>query len=239
MKFKVFTLSIIILSTFVIIYSAALIYSKNEFYPTANKGRLLTNSAKINIEQALAKNGFTNEIKSQYSFTVIDLGGRVLSSSITKYKKDMVINLKDFIEYDNKASPEEPGLVKYSTPLIINNTQIGTAIFLISKADFFNVLPIASTLLNILPMIISLIIIIIIAISIYVFSENDILAPLTELHKSARRILKGDFSYKTQYDYDSEIGSFCHDFEAMRDELKLSKEKEIAIKIKRALIIIA
>lgn len=230
LKLKIFTLSIIILIIITLIYSSILIYNKNTVYPTANKGRLLTNSLKNNIEEALVKNDFNTEIKSPYSYTVIDLSGKVLYSNIDKYSKNHVVNLKDFIEYDNKTSLEEPDFIKYSTPLIINSTQVGTAIFLISKDEFLSISPVSSTLINLTPIIIALIIIIILTIFMYTFLKKDILAPLTTLHESSRRILKGDFSYKIKYDYDSEIGSFCHDFEAMRDEIKFSKEKEIIIK---------
>lgn len=230
LKLKIFTSTSIILVAAILIYSVFLIYNKNTFYPTANKGRILTNSAKTNIEEALAKNNFNAEIKSPYSYVVIDSNGRVLYSSINRYPKDSVVNMKEFIEYDNKTSLEEPDVIKYSAPMIINNTQVGTAIFLIPKDEFLSVSPSISTLINLIPIITALIIIIILIISIYVFLKKDILAPLSMLHESARRILKGDFSYKVQYDYDSEIGSFCHDFEAMRDEIRFSKEKEEAIK---------
>lgn len=229
-KLKVFTLSVILLVTFVVIYSAALMYSKNSSYPTVNKGRILTNSVKINIEEALVKGDLSSEIKSHYPFAVIDLKGKVMCSSITKYKKDEITNLNDFIEYDNKAFSENTGFIKYSTPLIINNTQVGTAIFLIPKEEFLSVSPWVSTLLNLIPIMISLLIIVILVIHVSAFSKKDILYPLSALHESARKILKGDFSYRIRYDYDNEIGSFCHDFEAMRDELKFSKDKEIAIK---------
>lgn len=230
LRLKLFTLSIILLAAFVIIYSATLIYSKNSFYPTANKGRILTSSIKLSLEEALVKNDLAY-INSKYPFAVIDLNGKVLNSSISKYKKDKVINLNDFIEYDNSASLEEPGLIKYSTPLSLNNVQIGTAIFLIAKKDILPLKPGVSTLLALIPIAIALLLIIILIIYVYVFLKKDILSPLATLHKSASRILKGDFSYKINYDYDSEMGTFCHDFEAMRDEFKFSKEKELAIKI--------
>ena len=229
-KFKALTLSIIILSVFVIIYSSVLIYRKNLFYPTVNKGRVLTNSVKLNIEEAIEKREFTTKINSHYPFAAIDLDGKVLLSSISKYNKDMVIGLNDFIEYDNKASAEDNETIKYSAPLIIDNRQIGTAIFLIPKEEFFDGSPKVLTFFNIMPILISLVIIIALVIYASVFSKKDIFAPLASLHKSARSILKGDFSYKIKYDYDSEMGSFCHDFEAMRDELKFSKEKESIIK---------
>ncbi|WP_041710791.1 histidine kinase dimerization/phospho-acceptor domain-containing protein [Clostridium pasteurianum] len=231
-KLKVLSLSIIVLITFVIIYSSALIYNKNTFYPTVNNGRLLTSSIKTNIEEALIKRDFTTPLKTDFPYAVIDLNGRVLSSSIVKYKKDTVVNLNDFMEYDNKASLEQPEIIKYTEPLIIDNTQVGTVIFLIPKDKFLSIAPGFLTFLNIIPITIALLIIIILVILTYIFTRKDILSPLATLHESARRILKGDFSYKIQYDYDTEIGLFCHDFEAMRDELKYSKEKEVSIKSK-------
>ncbi|MHC1684654.1 MAG: ATP-binding protein [Clostridiaceae bacterium] len=230
LKLKVYILSIIIVITFIAIYSAILIYKKNTFYPTANKGRVLTNSIKLNIEEALEKNDYAKDIESQYPYAVVDLNGKVLYSSISEYKRDSIINLKDFIEYDNKTSREWTGLIKYSTSLVINNKQLGTAIFLLPKEEFLADSPSTLTLLNLVPIFIGLTIIIILTIYIYGFSKKDILDPLVTLHESARRILKGDYSYKVNYDYDSEIGSFCHDFEVMRDEIKSSKEKELAIK---------
>ena len=51
--------------------------------------------------------------------------------------------------------------------------------------------------------------------------KKDVLLPLASVHESARKILKGDFSYEIHYDYDTEMGLFCHDFEAMRDDLSI------------------
>ena len=230
-KTKAFSLSVIVLVTFVMIYSAFLIYNKNNYYPTVNKGRLLTYSIKINMEEALEKNELIPALKSDYFYAVIDLNGKVLVSSISEYNKDSRVNLKDFLEYDNKASVKQPGLIKYTVPLIIKNTQEGTAIFLIPKEDISSSSPNFTTFINLIPIIIALMMIIILTIYAYIFSKKDILAPLTALHESSRRILKGDFSYEIQYDYDTEIGLFSHDFEAMRDELMFSKEKELSIKV--------
>ena len=231
-KLKMLSLSIIVLITFAIIYSSVLVYNKNTFYPTVNKGRLLTSSMKNSIEEALVKRDFTTPLKIDFPYAVIDLNGRVLSSSIAKYKKDIVVNLNDFMEYDNKASFDQPGIIKYTDPLIIDNTQVGTVIFLIPKEKFLATSPRFLTFLDIIPIIIALLSIIILVILTYIFTQKDILYPLAALHESARKILKGDFYYKIQYDYDTEIGLFCHDFEAMRDELKYSKEKEVSIKLK-------
>ena len=231
LKLRIITIAIVLLAIFVTVYSGFLIYNKNTMYPTVNKGRVLTNSIKLDIEEALSKNDFDHEIESPYYYAVIDLSGKVLSSTIDEYKKDDVINFNDFVEYDNKTYSEEPGLIKYSAPVAIDNKQVGTAIFLIPKENCLPISPGAVTILNLVPIIICLIIISILTIYIYVFSKKDILVPLTTLHQSARRILKGDFSYKIEYDYDSEIGEFCHDFEAMRDEIKSSKKREVEIRV--------
>lgn len=231
LKLRIITIAIVLLAIFVTVYSGFLIYNKNTMYPTVNKGRILTNSIKLDIEEALSKNDFDHEIESPYYYAVIDLSGKVLSSTINEYKKDDLINFNDFVEYDNKTYSEEPGLIKYSAPVAIDNKQVGTAIFLIPRENCLPISPGVVTILNLLPIIICLIIISILSIYIYVFSKKDILVPLTTLHQSACRILKGDFSYKIEYDYDSEIGGFCHDFEAMRDEIKSSKKRELEIRV--------
>jgi signal transduction histidine kinase len=229
-KLKVFLVSTIILVCLAIIYSYFMFYNKNTFYPTVNKGRLLTNSTKVKLEEDLSNNSASLQEKSNFNYTVVDIKGRVLFSSISDYKINTVVSLQDFMEYDSKSSLEHPGLVRYTQPLIINNTEVGSVAFLIPKKDFLDQSPDFLTLLDVIPISIALIIIIILIISVYIFAQKNILRPIATLNESASKILKGDFSYKIKYDYDTEIGVFCHNFEAMRDELKFSKEKEVAIK---------
>jgi signal transduction histidine kinase/uncharacterized protein YxeA len=229
-KLKVFLVSTIILVCLAIIYSYFMFYNKNTFYPTVNKGRLLTNSTKVKLEEDLSNNSDSLQEKSSFNYTVVDIKGRVLFSSISDYKINTVVSLQDFMEYDNKSSLEHTGFIRYTQPLIINNTEVGSVAFLIPKKDFLDQSPDFLTLLDVIPISIALIIIIILIISVYIFAQKNILWPIATLNESASKILKGDFSYKIKYDYDTEIGAFCHNFEAMRDELKFSKEKEVAIK---------
>ncbi len=231
LRIKAISLAIIILVTFVLIYTSFLIYHKNNYYPTVNKGRLLTYSTKINLEEALEKNDSIVDFKSSFSYAVIDLNGKVLYSDLSEYSNGSIASLNDNLEYDGKASVKHPGYIKYIAPLVIKNTQVGTAIFLIPKKDMLTSSPNFTTFINLIPIGIALIIIVILAIIADIFLKKDVLAPLASLHESCRRILKGDFSYEIQYDYDTEIGLFSHDFEAMRDELKFSKEKEQFIKV--------
>ena len=229
-KLKLFSLIVIATVAFIIVYSTALIYEKNNYYPTVNRGRILTSSAKIQIEEALEKGYPITSLKTGYPYAVVDLKGRVLSSSINKYEINNMVDLQDFLEYDGKTAQEQPGIIKYNVPIIISNTQKATAIFFIPKEEFLNASPKAVTVFNMLPIIISLLIIVVLILAIYIFSNRDILRPISQLHRSAKLILNGDFSDEITYDYDSEIGLFCHDFEAMRDELKFAKEREAAIK---------
>ena len=64
-------------------------------------------------------------------------------------------------------------------------------------------------------------------------TRQDIWTPVTEIHRSTKSILSGNLEQEVQYDYSGEIGTLCHDFEQMRDEIrngylreKQSREKE-------------
>lgn len=145
-------------------------------------------------------------------------------------KVNTIVNLHDFIEYDSKFYKQNKDIVKYTEPLIVNNDEVGTVIFLIPKKYFLKISPFYKTLFQIVPFAAIFVIIMIFLIYISLLVKRDILQPIYNLDKSAKSILRGDFSCKIKYDYDNEIGVFCHDFEAMRDELKFSKEKETEIK---------
>lgn len=229
-KLRAFSIVIIALIIFSIIYSYVVLYKINIAYPTANKGRLLTNSAKTDIENAFAEKKYDSTIKCDFKYAAADLKGRILMSSIDEYKKNPVVNLHDFSEYDSRFALKNPNLIRYSEPLIVNDAQVGTVIFLIPKEQFLPEAPGLSTISKLIPIIISMIIISILTIHSCLYVKKNVLAPLAELNESACRILKGDYSYRIKYDYDTEVGMFCHDFEAMRDELKYSKEMEAAIK---------
>jgi len=144
-------------------------------------------------------------LKSDFPYAVIDLNGKVLFSSISEYKKGSLVDFNDFMEYDNNTSLKQPGLIKYTSSLIVSHAQVGTVTFLIPKERILSSSLCLTTFINLIPIVLSLIIIIVLIILTYIFSKKDILTPLSALHESCRRILKGDFSYEIQYDYDTEI----------------------------------
>ncbi len=49
--------------------------------------------------------------------------------------------------------------------------------------------------------------------------RKDIWNPVSEIHKSTKSILNGNLEESIHYDYNGEIGTLCHDFEKMRDEI--------------------
>lgn len=230
-KLKAYLVSVTLLLVFSMIYSYVIMYNRNTFYPTANKGRILTNSTKIEVEKAFEDNNFESSIKSDYKYAVINLDGKVLMSSIDSYKKDSSVNLNEFWEYDSRFSNENHGMIRYSQPVIVKSVQVGIVVFYIPKDSFLTSSPMKLTILELIPVIISFIIIAILTIRSCIYIKKNVLEPTASLNESAKRILNGDFSYEIKYDYGSEIGTFCHNFEAMRDELKFSKEKEAKIKV--------
>lgn len=229
-KFRRFFLISAVLLIFSIVYSYVIVYNQNSYYPTVNNGRILTNNIKVKLEKAVQANSYKKDIKSDFKYAVVDLNGRILMSSINEYKRNTTVNLYDFMQYDGKFKERNKDVIKYSEQLISNNSQIGSVIFLIPKEYFLKTPPLYKTLLQIVPLAAAFLVLMAFFICIGLLVENDILDPINSLDKSAKSILKGDFSYKIKYDYDNEIGVFCHDFEDMRDELKFSKETEAEIK---------
>lgn len=130
----------------------------------------------------------------------------------------------------NFIAMKSKDLINYSAPIIINNQQRATAIFFIPKKDFIEWEPSKLTFVEFLPVLLAIFLIVLLSLYIYRLIRKDVLAPLNSLHACASQILKGDFTYKSSYDYDTEIGEFCHDFEAMREEIRFSKEQEAKIK---------
>lgn len=229
-KFRMFFCVTTLLLIFSIVYIYLIIYKQNSYYPTVNNGRILTNNIKVKLEKAVETSSYKKDIKSDFKYAVVDINGRILISYIDEYKRNTTVNLYDFIEYDSKFYKQNKNIIKYAEPLIVNNKEIGTVIFLIPKKCFLNTSPFYKTLFQVIPFLSIAIIIMIFLIYISLIVKKDILEPIYSLDKSAKNILNGDFSCEIKYDYDNEIGVFCHDFEAMRDELKFSKERESEIK---------
>lgn len=220
-KITIFTGILCLLIIVSFIYSTIIIKDDINKEDKSNLLRVEISNQRELIKEMYKDNNYYIE-NNFYDYAVINLKGEVIFSSIKDLNKEDKINLESEIGYDNAFSKRNDGLVRYSTPLMKDDTQEGIIIIdlpqaiLVSKNNNQKI-----TLLYIL-----LFLIIILAFIINKFVKVDIIKPIKELHKSAKTILKGNFEFNINYDYHGEIGGFCHDFEAMRDELRLSKEKE-------------
>ncbi len=62
-------------------------------------------------------------------------------------------------------------------------------------------------------------------ISILLFYRNKIKKPLTLLTNAAERIAENQLDFRVQYDVKDEMGSLCHEFERMREQLQINNKE--------------
>lgn len=224
-KIRVFTSVIIILSLISCLY---MFISLNFGIEENNKSNLIR--IEINDQKNTIKNYFEdgNYLMDEgfYNYAVVDLKGDIKYSSITEFNSGRKINIEKDIGYDNAFDNINKDEIRYSTPLVINGTQEGIIIFDLPKSILEN------KIINVIliPLIIFFLVIIVVSLLITRFVKDDIITPIKQLHVSAKTILKGKYDSRINYDYDGELGSFCHDFEDMRDELRISREREEKLK---------
>lgn len=155
---------------------------------------------------------------SDYHYAVFDLSGHNLGSTLPSYKNDINIRLLSTAK-------------EYTAPLIVNGTQVGVLIVDIPSPPMWK----ASLWLSLPAIVLCAALLVLLARQAW-FVRSDIIRPLDELHGVVEQMVKGDLSVSVSYDYDGEIGTFCHDFEAMRDELRDAAEREKAYQEKERLL---
>ncbi|MGX4599557.1 ATP-binding protein [Faecalimicrobium sp. JNUCC 81] len=212
------------------IYSIIILKYDGKEEGKTNLLRVETSTQREKIKEMYKNNNFNME-ESFYDYCVINLRGEVIFSTLKDFKKGDKVNLETDIGYDNSFSKRNKEsnsneLVRYSTPLVNNNDQEGTIIIDLPRAVLEN----SDKYEKFIPLWIILFLIGILTFMINKFVKVDIINPIKEIHKSAKNILRGNYDCKIKYDYHGEVGEFCHDFEAMRDEIIVSKEKEERLK---------
>lgn len=219
-----------IISSILIIFCiiTALFYSIYEINKPERK--INSNDVRLFINNAIYKaesNNFS-EI-SKYTYTIYDLKGNVLKSNDKNSPKGTKIDIKTLSSICTSA---DSNYVTYTTPYIENKVQSGTIVVKI-KASYIKHTSFA--------IYVPLIIISIVAASLVIYLlkliKNDVLHPIDELHESADNISRGNFDKQVYYDYDGEIGTLCHDFEALRLNLSYSIDNEKKLKEKEKLLL--
>ncbi len=134
------------------------------------------------------------------------------------------------LSFDNWYEVNNKQVVRYSAPLIREGEIKEIVIFTIPKDDIVKIRGDGRGFIWYIPSILIFLAIMFIIHKIYRIINVDILVPINEMHNSAMEILKGNYFEKIKYDYQGEIGEFSHDFERMRDSLKVSREREETLK---------
>lgn len=161
--------------------------------------------------------------KLQYAF--FDAKGNVLAASGTVYHKGENIDLHTLSGVSLKR--DERGTVTFVSPVERGGTLDGLLLVYAKSSAYRTVNKVWILLLPFLLFCAAGTIWFLLRAHCLV--NNDLLAPLSMLHDTTRRVLSGDYEARLRYDDSSETGALCHDFEAMRDELTaaLRSEKEL------------
>jgi signal transduction histidine kinase len=220
-KVNIFTGLIGIFAIVTCIYSLLFLKEDVKKEDKSNLLRIETSNQRELIKEMFKDNNYYMR-NDFFNYGVINLKGEVIFSSISDFNKGEKINFENEIGYDNAFDNRKSGLIRYSTPLVNNGAQEGIIIIDLPQ----NVLKSPSKNEKFIPLWIFLFLIGVLAFMINRFVKFDIIRPIKELHGSAKAILNGSYQCKINYDYHGEVGEFCHDFEAMRDEIIDSKEKE-------------
>ena len=165
----------------------------------------------------------------KYTYSVLNLSGKVLYSNDLKLPEGDLVELKILsgMSKGDIASND----VTYSAPFIRNDVQVGTIYVsvpysLVSDKQVF------------VYVIMTFIIVSIIG-TMYILLRlifKDIIEPISKIHKVTNSIRDGHFEERLYYDYDGEIGTLCHDFEGLRSDLEYSNENGRKLKEKEKLL---
>lgn len=224
-KINIIITSLIILCGMILsMFTALYILKSRNSYPAVNNARLVTKDALDNIKSNFTSKSFNGLSKFNFKIKILDLRGNILYNSYDN--KSGVEDIASSIGYDINFSSLNDGLIKYSSPVIVNEMQMGTSVFYIKKDILLKNNNTRDMLIIFLPSLIAIIIVICREIYNLHTIKNKFVKPVAQLNISADAIIKGDFGKIIKYNSDTEIGKLCASFEMMRDELKGSIERE-------------
>lgn len=168
-----------------------------------------------------AENGtLTQSEKAHYALFGTD--GKVLDSTLVMYRKGMRVDLHTFSGINGTKNDGEK--IIFISPVVRHHMLSGMLLVSANKADYRT----PNQMLLILTAVFLLFdagILLLLFLTLRLV-KNDFFKPLALLHDTTRHMLQGDLETRLLYDDDGEIGSLCHDFEAMRDELSAAFRRE-------------
>lgn len=210
----------------VIILCGLIIYLVNK-----NQDVLIHNRARVLMSNSIyeANQGDYRSLE-EYSYLVINLSGDVIHSNQKKDLEQSPIDMKTIT--GNSYGIQKNENYVYSAPVLENELQTGT-IFV--QIPYEKLIEKPYYLIGIM---LAVGMILLITILHFIrFLNQDILVPIHQVHLSTKKIRQGNLLERVQYDYDGEIGTLCHDFEGLRDELAYSIQNEKRLKEKEKLLL--
>ncbi|MDO5520581.1 MAG: HAMP domain-containing sensor histidine kinase [bacterium] len=165
-----------------------------------------------------------------YRYTILDLTGNVLYSNDQEMPVGSKIDLS-MVSGNSKGDNKKQELT-YSAPYLQHNIQKGTIYItvpynMLKKPAYGRYIAIGIVCLYLI-------------VSFWILGKmiiQDILVPIHKIHELTNRIRQGELEEALDYDYDGEIGTLCHDFEALREELLFSTNNEKKLKEKEKLLL--
>ncbi|SEW35803.1 HAMP domain-containing sensor histidine kinase [[Clostridium] fimetarium] len=195
-----------------------------------NTDRDMFNRTKVLLNNGIyMANGLDFSELDQYTYSVVNLSGKVLYSNDLKSPVGEQMELK-MLSGMSKGDIASDDMI-YSTPFIRNDVQVGTIYVSVPYSLVSDK--------HVSVYVIMAFIIIYIISTIFLLIRlmfKDILEPISMIHKVTNSIRDGHFQDRLYYDYDGEIGTLCHDFEGLRSDLEYSTENEKKLKEKEKLL---
>ncbi|MGH4120826.1 HAMP domain-containing sensor histidine kinase [Clostridium sp.] len=166
----------------------------------------------------------------KYTYSILDLSGKII------YSNDVKLPVGDMVELKMLSGMSKGDITTeymiYSAAFIRENIQTGT----IYVSVPYSLIRERQVYIYVLVAIVA----------VYIFGcmyaltkliFKDILEPIRELHKVTNSIQEGHLEDCLYYDYDGEIGTLCHDFEALRSDLEFATLNEKKLKEKEKLLL--
>lgn len=203
---------------------------------TFNQARLLTNPVLSTIEENYTRISDTNVFADiiqphleelSAGLEIIDTGGRVLYSSedAAAFSMGRTVDLKSHLNYDASFAAGAGDLVKFSFPLVQDNTQVANAVFLLPK-DLIQAEDPIGPWRFITPVALLLTAILLAFILLQHSFAKKVSQPLHQLNSAVSQVARGNFDGRIQQIQDNELGRVCRAFDIMRLELRDSLERQ-------------
>lgn len=190
-------------------------------FGTLDSGSVILRDARITfhaLEEQIAQGNL--EALEDYRGVYIGNDGYVMKSTVPAYQEGSYAGLMRFSSVDGLT--QERGKKYYEAPVLKSGVQVGTLIVELEaykKTVFYNY-----GLLPFLPLFAIALAIIMLLILERRLQKRDVFDPVDELLAVTQKIRSNDFTTPISYDYGGEIGSLCHEVEALRDELAFAKK---------------